>query len=89
MAVRRFEQGIKSVLNDIGDDGAKLETLLSGKRVDLAEKLSQLFKILLEAIFSKVKYFSVMIKTALFFKYNNFLYVNLIIILLVIQQFLL
>lgn len=43
--VRRFEQGIKGVLNDIGDDGSKLETLLSGKRVDLAEKLKRVRQI--------------------------------------------
>jgi optic atrophy protein 1 len=38
---RRLEKNIKEVLDDFGDDKAKLQELLTGKRVLLAEELSE------------------------------------------------
>jgi len=38
---RRLERNIKDVLNHIGDDKQRLQQLLTGKRVLLAEELSK------------------------------------------------
>ena len=40
-AARRLERNIKEVLEDFGEDRKKLEKLLTGKRVTLAEELSK------------------------------------------------
>jgi len=39
---RRLERNIKDVLDKIGDDKQRLQQLLTGKRVLLAEELSKL-----------------------------------------------
>ena len=41
-SARRLERNIKGVLEEIGDDKEKLQQLLTGKRVALAEELSKL-----------------------------------------------
>ena len=38
---RRLERNIKDALEEMGEDRSKLEQLLTGKRVDLAEELSK------------------------------------------------
>lgn len=38
---RRLERNIKSVLEEYAEDSSKLKTLLTGKRVELAEELSE------------------------------------------------
>jgi len=40
---RRLERNIKDVLDQIGDDKQRLQQLLTGKRVLLAEELSKSF----------------------------------------------
>ena len=40
-AARRLERNIKDVLDQIGDDKQRLQQLLTGKRVLLAEELSK------------------------------------------------
>ncbi|VDD82390.1 unnamed protein product [Mesocestoides corti] len=41
--VRRMEQQVKAVLNEISEDPIRLNTLITGKRVQLAEDLSEHF----------------------------------------------
>jgi regulator of replication initiation timing len=41
VAARRLERNIKDVLDQIGDDKQRLQQLLTGKRVLLAEELSK------------------------------------------------
>jgi len=42
---RRLERNIKDVLDKIGDDKQRLQQLLTGKRVLLAEELSELVSV--------------------------------------------
>lgn len=41
IVARRLERIMKEVLDDFGEDPAKLEQLLSGHRIKLAEDLSE------------------------------------------------
>jgi optic atrophy protein 1 len=41
LVARRLERNIKDVLDQIGDDKNRLQQLLTGKRVLLAEELSE------------------------------------------------
>ena len=45
MTARRLERIIKDVLDDIGEDKKLLENLLTGRRVLLAEELSELINL--------------------------------------------
>ena len=45
---RRLERLMRDVLDEIGDDHKRLEQLLVGKRVELAESLSMLSQTLIQ-----------------------------------------